>query len=775
MKAVRADHRAWARLRLAGAAVVVVLATGAVVALPASVAEAASDVVTNCSGSSSDPGSLPYEVSNSGSGDTITFALAPACSTIALASTIGISHDLTITGPGAAILAVSGGGSTQDFVVVGGTVSLSGLTIENGNASDGGGIENFSTLTVSNSTVSNDTAGLGGGIYNGGTLTVSDSTLSHDTASQSGGGIESNTGTMTVVNTTVSDDTATSSAGGGIDMFDGTATITNSTFSGDSAGFGGGIEDDQGDLSLGATIVAGSPSGSDCFLQLPIGTFTDLGDNLDDDGTCQLTAGSDDSHTAAGLDPSGLANNGGPTQTVALASGSAAIDHVSNGSLCPAADQRGAPRSVPCDIGAYDTDWGPAVTISVSGSETSGGGASLTYTTDAPGGVISGTLSCTTVDGGIPISPSLAVGYHTVDGASCSGLASSDQSTHAVFPSSYQGVADGFVVAASPSTPVVSKVSPSTGLTTGGTTVTLTGSGFTGATTVDFDGTQATINTVTNDTSMTVTSPPASSAGTVDVTVTAPGGTSLSTPADAFTYTVLQANPQTEPCTPSCTTNTVTTPLDNTSVSVTGDSGNSDPNAATHLPINSDTLNCGSSKAHNYDYQTAVSTVSTTNFATGQVLTVTEILGPEPSVKGVKVCYAASSTATAGSFLPKCKPSKKAPCLKSLVEQSGSVVATLLVPAGDPRFWAGDGALDVTSFSPARGGPGTTITIKGKNLAQTQAVVIGGAQATISPHSTDTKLIVTVPATAAARSGLISVTGASGEAVSAKKFTVTQS
>jgi hypothetical protein len=37
--------------------------------------------VTNCSGSASTPGSLPYEAANAGPGDTVTFALAPACST----------------------------------------------------------------------------------------------------------------------------------------------------------------------------------------------------------------------------------------------------------------------------------------------------------------------------------------------------------------------------------------------------------------------------------------------------------------------------------------------------------------------------------------------------------------------------------------------------------------------------------------------------------------------------------------------------------------------
>ena len=60
-------------------ATVVGLTGISVMVLPAGVAQAAVDSVTNCSGSISTPGSLPYEVANSGTGDTIDFALSPNC------------------------------------------------------------------------------------------------------------------------------------------------------------------------------------------------------------------------------------------------------------------------------------------------------------------------------------------------------------------------------------------------------------------------------------------------------------------------------------------------------------------------------------------------------------------------------------------------------------------------------------------------------------------------------------------------------------------------
>ncbi len=85
--------------------------------------------------------------------------------------------------------------------------------------------------------------------------------------------------------------------------------------------------------------------------------------------------------------------------------------------------------------------------------------------------------------------------------------------------------------------PTVTIVSPTAGPLAGGTTVTISGTGFTGATAVDF-GTVAASNVVINPagTQITATSPQ-ESAATVNVTVVGPGGTSATTTADQFTYT----------------------------------------------------------------------------------------------------------------------------------------------------------------------------------------------------------------------------------------------
>jgi hypothetical protein len=95
--------------------------------------------------------------------------------------------------------------------------------------------------------------------------------------------------------------------------------------------------------------------------------------------------------------------------------------------------------------------------------------------------------------------------------------------------------------------PTVKKVSPSKGPAAGGTTVRITGTGFTGTTAVDFGSTSATSFTVNSATSITATSPEGTT-GTVDITVTTPNGTSAISTKDHFKFeapTVTSVNPDT--------------------------------------------------------------------------------------------------------------------------------------------------------------------------------------------------------------------------------------
>ncbi len=122
-----------------------------------------------------------------------------------------------------------------------------------------------------------------------------------------------------------------------------------------------------------------------------------------------------------------------------------------------------------------------------------------------------------------PVSPAA-----TVDSGGCLNY-TSDQSTT---PSLPQITGTLFAVGVLPE---VSAVFPVNGEAAGGTSVTITGSGFTGATSVDFGGTPASHFTDASDTSIVATAP-AGTAGSVDVTVRTPCGSSATSPDDRFTY-----------------------------------------------------------------------------------------------------------------------------------------------------------------------------------------------------------------------------------------------
>jgi hypothetical protein len=244
---------------------------------------------------------------------------------------------------------------------------------KNGCSNNGGGVFNSGTLTISNSTFTGNIAkiggaciqnyfGSGGGIFNNAAMTISDSTFRRNSAGSvksfgHGGGIINNYGRLTISNSTFSGNSAAGD-GGGIENL-GALTINNTTFSGNKASrFGGGIDQATGQATLQNSIVANSLQGGNCS-----GTVTSNGYNLSSDGTCNFNGTGDLNNTDPKLGP--LQNNGGPTQTQALLSGSPAID-AGNPSGCTnghgnllKTDQRGKPRpdkedTSGCDMGAYE-------------------------------------------------------------------------------------------------------------------------------------------------------------------------------------------------------------------------------------------------------------------------------------------------------------------------------------------------------------------------------------------------------------------------------------
>lgn len=186
-----------------------------------------------------------------------------------------VSKNLTLDGAGRTSTILDGGGGGSVVSVGGGlTVSISELTIQNGNASSGGGISNYGALTLTDVKVANNQATIfGGGIYHASTtekLLISISTLEQNqaTGSGSGGGGIYAFGTVTISDSILDQNTALAE-GGGIALYgvDSLLDMTNSTVSNNSTSEnnsqGGGISTAQGSATIyGSTITGNSVSGT---------------------------------------------------------------------------------------------------------------------------------------------------------------------------------------------------------------------------------------------------------------------------------------------------------------------------------------------------------------------------------------------------------------------------------------------------------------------------------------------------------------------------------
>ena len=168
---------------------------------------------------------------------------------------INSSAPITILGGGALMTRIDAQRLDRVLDVIGtGPVVLRGVTLQNGNAGFGGGIQNVGTLTLDSVVVANNTAnGGGGGISNMGTLNLIGSSVENNQTTsrffgQGGGGISShgfapfNVPRLNVDRSSIINN-ATSLGGGGISADVSWVTVTNSTISGNSAlsGNGGGL------------------------------------------------------------------------------------------------------------------------------------------------------------------------------------------------------------------------------------------------------------------------------------------------------------------------------------------------------------------------------------------------------------------------------------------------------------------------------------------------------------------------------------------------------
>ena len=319
------------------------------------------------SGSSCTAGSGPADTIVLPANSTHNFNTAAGTS----AALPNITSPITIEANGATIQRTGGANMSLFRVNPSGNLTLNNATITGGNDTWGGGINN-----------------------NGGTLTLNNSTVTGNHATNSGGGIYSYGGTTILNNSTVSGNTA-GSFGGGIfttNNYDssGTTTLNNSTVTGNDALTGGGgihnrtsysYDGHNSTIIFNRTIVSGNTSSMGAEIDNLSGIVTFNNVNLLGHGgltNAQAFSGIFSFGTAIRATSNGttptplgnilnntLANNGGPTRTHMLASGSPAID--AGGNCTPLTDQRGEARNdYACDLGAVEVRLADHATISKS-------------------------------------------------------------------------------------------------------------------------------------------------------------------------------------------------------------------------------------------------------------------------------------------------------------------------------------------------------------------------------------------------------------------------
>ncbi len=306
---------------------------------------------------------------------------------------LSTSNSITLTGAGARTTTIKQTGLERVMLLLGGTVTIQGVTITGGHSQSGygGGIAiSGATVTLKHVAVTGNeddgfimggpTNGGGGGIASlGSSLTIIDSTISGNSARNgtgaqaAGGGILSGA-PLTIVNSTIADNTAaggtTQSNGGGIYEASGggstsltlaNTTVASNTASGSPA-VGGNIDVD---LSAGSVTTAISNSivangKADAGSQNCVIPLTSAGYNLDTTNQCGFNGTGDRQGVAAKL--GALGNNGGATDTLALLAGSPAING-GNTSGCVdfsanpiTTDERGIhrPQGTRCDMGAFE-------------------------------------------------------------------------------------------------------------------------------------------------------------------------------------------------------------------------------------------------------------------------------------------------------------------------------------------------------------------------------------------------------------------------------------
>ena len=277
---------------------------------------AAGDVYTVTNTNDNGTGSLRWAMHYVTGGEVIRFDPSLAGQTIVLDSVLWINKPFTLEGPVDKGITLDGAGKTQImFSNHAGVTTIRNVAFVNGNApapQDAGGLKSIGDVVLERVSFTGNVA------YARSALLATDATLR---------------------NVTISGNTSTQGYEAAYLV---TATLVNTTIANNP---GGGLAG-SGTLVLRNSIIADNGAGENCDLRYF--TVTREGKNLSDDASCG--GPSDMLIGATALAP--VADNGGPSRTMALQAGSLAID--AGTSCSETTDGRGFARDGRCDLGAYE-------------------------------------------------------------------------------------------------------------------------------------------------------------------------------------------------------------------------------------------------------------------------------------------------------------------------------------------------------------------------------------------------------------------------------------
>ena len=242
------------------------LAGTAALAAPAALASAAVQPPPNVPCSSS---ALVAAIQHANTVGSATLLLAPGCNyVLTTAASDGdglppVTGNLTISG--AQGTTISRSSSAPAFrilhVAAGGSLTLTGVTLTNGNTNNfGGGVLDLGTLALRNVKVTGSTAAFGGGLFIGtnARAAASFSEFTGNTAIDTGGAISAEGAALALRNVKLAGNTA-DSAGGALFTGAGQTTISFSSLTGNtSQGFGGGAINNASQLAIDHSTLSGN-------------------------------------------------------------------------------------------------------------------------------------------------------------------------------------------------------------------------------------------------------------------------------------------------------------------------------------------------------------------------------------------------------------------------------------------------------------------------------------------------------------------------------------